>query len=25
MKYPDVIPIYGDGPNYMPEVWWWQD
>ncbi|WP_441351555.1 extracellular solute-binding protein [Sulfitobacter sp. KE42] len=25
MKYPKVIPIYGDGPNYMPEVWWWQD
>jgi peptide/nickel transport system substrate-binding protein len=22
MKYPDRIPIYGDGPNYMPEVWW---
>ena len=25
MKYPDYIPIYGDGPNYMPEVWWWED
>lgn len=25
MKYPDVIPIYGDGPNYMPELWWWQE
>ncbi len=23
MKYPDVLPIYGDGPNFMPEVWWW--
>ncbi|MCZ4254957.1 extracellular solute-binding protein [Sulfitobacter sp. G21635-S1] len=23
MKYPDRIPLYGDGPNYMPEVWWW--
>jgi len=22
MKYPDHIPLYGDGPNYMPEVWW---
>ena len=25
MKYPQVIPIYGDGPNYMPEVWWWEE
>ena len=25
MKHPDVIPIYGDGPNYMPEVWWWEE
>lgn len=23
MKYPDTIPLYGDGPNFMPEVWWW--
>ena len=23
MKYPDTLPIYGDGPNFMPEVWWW--
>ncbi|MEW9921865.1 extracellular solute-binding protein [Marimonas sp. MJW-29] len=23
MRYPDRIPIYGDGPNFMPEVWWW--
>ncbi|MEM6887300.1 MAG: extracellular solute-binding protein [Pseudomonadota bacterium] len=22
MKYPDTLPIYGDGPNFMPEVWW---
>lgn len=22
MKYPSVVPIYGDGPNFMPEVWW---
>ncbi|NNE53133.1 MAG: ABC transporter substrate-binding protein [Sulfitobacter sp.] len=25
MKYPDVLPIYGDGPNFMPEVWWWDE
>ena len=25
MKYPDHIPLYGDGPNFMPEVWWWDD
>ncbi|KIN60994.1 ABC transporter, periplasmic substrate-binding protein [Sulfitobacter noctilucae] len=24
MKYPDRIPLYGDGPNFMPEVWWHQ-
>jgi peptide/nickel transport system substrate-binding protein len=23
MKYPDVVPIYGDGPYYMPQMWWW--
>lgn len=22
MKYPAHVPLYGDGPNYMPEVWW---
>lgn len=22
MAYPDRIPLYGDGPNFMPEVWW---
>ena len=22
LKYPDHVPLYGDGPNYMPEVWW---
>jgi peptide/nickel transport system substrate-binding protein len=22
MRYPDTLPIYGDGPNFMPEVWW---
>ena len=25
MKYPDYVPLYGDGPNYMPEVWWAED
>lgn len=23
LKYPDTLPIYGDGPQYMPEVWWY--
>lgn len=23
MKHPDILPIYGDGPNFMPEVWWY--
>ncbi|MCX7565401.1 extracellular solute-binding protein [Sulfitobacter sp. F26169L] len=23
MKYPDTLPIYGDGAQWMPEVWWW--
>ncbi|WP_187430612.1 extracellular solute-binding protein [Roseobacter fucihabitans] len=23
LKYPDTLPIYGDGPNFMPEVWWY--
>lgn len=25
MQRPETLPIYGDGPNYMPEVWWWQE
>ena len=25
MKHPDLIPIYGDGPDYMPQFWWWED
>lgn len=25
LKHPDTFPIYGDGPSYMPEVWWYQD
>ncbi|WP_298918464.1 extracellular solute-binding protein [uncultured Roseobacter sp.] len=23
MKFSDTLPIYGDGPSYMPEVWWY--
>ena len=23
MQRPDAVPLYGDGPNYMPEVWWY--
>nr|WP_159977153.1 extracellular solute-binding protein [Roseobacter cerasinus] len=23
MKYPDTLPIYGDGPEYMPQLWWY--
>jgi peptide/nickel transport system substrate-binding protein len=23
MKFPDRLPIYGDGPEFMPELWWW--
>ncbi|MEP2474411.1 MAG: ABC transporter substrate-binding protein, partial [Paracoccaceae bacterium] len=25
MKFPDTIPLYGDGPNYLPELWWWEE
>ena len=25
MKYPDTVPVYGDGLWFMPEVWWYQD
>lgn len=25
MKHPAYIPIYGDGSEYMPHVWWWQE
>ncbi len=25
LKYPETRPIYGDGPQYMPEVWWYAD
>ncbi len=24
MAYPDALPIYGDGPEYMPQVWWYE-
>ncbi len=24
MKHPDVTPIYGDGPEWMPQHWWWE-
>ncbi|MBD3663332.1 ABC transporter substrate-binding protein [Sulfitobacter sp. TSTF-M16] len=24
MRYPDYIPIYGDGSEYMPHVWWYE-
>lgn len=23
MRYPDTLPIYGDGPEYMPQLWWY--
>ena len=22
-KFPETTPIYGDGPNFMPDVWWY--
>lgn len=25
MRHPADTPIYGDGPDYMPQVWWWED
>ena len=25
MKFPEALPIYGDGGQWMPEVWWWDD
>jgi peptide/nickel transport system substrate-binding protein len=25
MKYPETLPIYGDGSQWMPEVWWWEE
>lgn len=23
LRFPDRLPIYGDGPNFMPEIWWY--
>ncbi|UWR24017.1 extracellular solute-binding protein [Sulfitobacter sp. S190] len=23
MQHPDTLPIYGDGPDWMPGLWWW--
>ena len=23
LRFPDRLPVYGDGPNFMPEVWWY--
>ncbi len=25
LKQPETLPIYGDGPEYMPQVWWYQE
>ncbi|EEE36850.1 ABC transporter, periplasmic substrate-binding protein [Rhodobacteraceae bacterium KLH11] len=25
LKHPETLPIYGDGPEYMPQVWWYED
>ncbi|MEX0278805.1 MAG: extracellular solute-binding protein [Ruegeria sp.] len=25
LKFPDQLPIYGDGPEYMPQVWWFEE
>ncbi|EEX10647.1 ABC transporter, periplasmic substrate-binding protein [Ruegeria lacuscaerulensis ITI-1157] len=25
MKHPEILPIYGDGPQFMPDVWWYED
>lgn len=25
MAYPDTLPIYGDGAEWMPGVWWWNE
>lgn len=25
MRHPEYIPIYGDGVDWMPGFWWWQD
>ena len=25
MRRPERVPLYGDGPEYMPQLWWWED
>ncbi|MFC3616730.1 extracellular solute-binding protein [Lutimaribacter marinistellae] len=25
LKFPETLPIYGDGPQYMPDVWWYEE
>jgi len=25
LKFPEVIPVYGDWPGFQPDVWWYQD
>ena len=25
MKHPQTLPIYGDGAEWMPGLWWWQE
>ena len=25
MKYPETLPIYGDGPDWMPQFWWYEE
>ncbi|UYV39225.1 extracellular solute-binding protein [Rhodobacteraceae bacterium D3-12] len=25
LKYPAHVPVYGDGPWFFPDVWWWQE
>ncbi len=25
LKQPQIVPIYGDGPEYMPQVWWYEE
>ncbi len=24
LKHPEQLPVYGDGPNFMPELWWYE-
>ncbi|PSL17174.1 extracellular solute-binding protein [Shimia abyssi] len=25
MHFPDTLPIYGDGADWMPALWWWEE